>query len=130
MTPLLLDTHAWVWWAAEPGKLSVRARRTIENSRGIGISAISPWEVAMLVSKGRLTLDREVLVWVRQALALPRVELIPLSPEIAVASTNIGPGFPGDPADRILVATALRLRAPIVTRDKRLRAFGGLTTIW
>ncbi len=84
----------------------------------------------MLVSKGRLQLDRDVLLWIRQALALPRVTLIPLSPEIAVTSTTLGPGFPGDPADRILAATALRLRTPLVTRDRRLRSLKTLSTIW
>jgi PIN domain nuclease of toxin-antitoxin system len=127
---ILLDTHAWVWWAAEPRKLSPRARKAIESAEEIGVSAISPWEVAMLVSKFRLELDRDVLLWVRQALALPRVTLIPLSPEIAVASTTLGLAFPGDPADRIIAATALRLRAPLVTRDRRLRSLKTLSTIW
>ena len=127
---ILLDTHAWVWWAAEPKKLSIRARQAIEGADEISVSAISPWEVAMLVSKARLELDRDVLLWLRQALALPRVSLIPLSPEIAVTSTTLGPGFPGDPADRILAATALRLRAPLVTRDRGLRSVKSLRTIW
>jgi PIN domain nuclease of toxin-antitoxin system len=81
---ILLDTHVWVWWAAEPKKLSARARKAVESIDEIGVSAISPWEVAMLVSKGRLELDRDVLLWIRQALALPKVSLVPLSPEIAV----------------------------------------------
>jgi len=127
---ILLDTHAWVWWAAEPGKLSTRARKAIETSDEIGVSAISPWEVATLVARGRLALDRDVLIWVRQALALPKLILVPLSPEITVDSTSFGPGFPGDPADRILGATALRLRIPLVTRDRRLRAEKALQTIW
>ncbi len=127
---ILLDTHVWVWWAAEPKKLSARARKAIESTAEIGVSSISPWEVAMLVSKGRLELDRDTLTWVRQALALPGVTLIPLAPEIAVASAELGPDFPGDPADRILAATALRLRVPLVTRDRRLRAVKSLQTVW
>ncbi len=84
----------------------------------------------MLTSKGRLELDRDVLLWVRQALALPKVSLVPLSPEIAVASVALGKGFPADPADRILAATALRLRASLITRDKGLRSVPELRTIW
>ena len=127
---ILLDTHVWVWWAAEPKRLSRRARKAIEDADEIGISAISPWEVAMLVSKGRLELDRDTLLWVRQALALPKVTLVPLSPEIAVASTTLGPRFPVDPADRILAASALSLRAALVTRDRRLRSVSALQTVW
>jgi PIN domain nuclease of toxin-antitoxin system len=127
---IVLDTHAWVWWAAEPEKLSSRAKKAIEAADEISVSAISVWEVAMLVAKGRLELDRETLVWIRQALALPRVTLASLSPEIAVASTTLGTEFPGDPADRILAATALRHRAPLVTRDRRLRSMTALRTIW
>ncbi len=128
---ILLDTHVWIWWAAEtPRRLSARARRAIAESPSIAVSAISPWEVAMLVTKGRLELDRDVLVWIRQALALPRVTLVPLTPEIAVRSTRLGAGFPGDPADRILVATARELGASLVTKDRILRSAEGVRTVW
>jgi len=128
---ILLDTHAWIWWAAEtPRRLTARARRAIEDSPSIAVSAISPWEVAMLVAKGRLELDRDVLVWIRQALALPRVTLVPLTPEIAVRSTRLGAGFPGDPADRIIVASARELGASLVTKDQVLRRAEGVRTVW
>ena len=128
---ILLDTHVWIWWAAEtPRRLSARARRAISESPSIAVSAISPWEVAMLVAKGRLELDRDVLVWIRQALALPRVTLVPLTPEIAVRSTRLGAGFPGDPADRILVATARELGASLATKDAILRNAEGVRTVW
>jgi PIN domain nuclease of toxin-antitoxin system len=84
----------------------------------------------MLVAKGRLELDRDVLVWIRQALVLPRVTLVPLTPEIAVRSTRLGVGFPGDPADRILVATARELGASLVTKDAILRNAEGVRTVW
>jgi PIN domain nuclease of toxin-antitoxin system len=84
----------------------------------------------MLAFKKRIQLDRDVLVWIRQALAMPRVELLPLTPEISVAAAGFGVDFAGDPADRIIAATALELRAPLVTKDLRLRAFKQLKTIW
>ena len=71
-----------------------------------------------------------MLVWIEQALALPVVDLLPLSPEIAVASTRLAPDWPQDPSDRIIAATALHHRAPLVTRDERLRARHELRTCW
>jgi PIN domain nuclease of toxin-antitoxin system len=127
---ILLDTHAWIWWAASPARLSSRARAAIETAGDLGVAAISVWEVATLVAKGRLELDRDVLVWVRQALALPRVVLQPLTPEIAVASASLPEEFPGDPADRIIGASAQLLGVPVVSKDARLRALTRLRVIW
>jgi PIN domain nuclease of toxin-antitoxin system len=94
------------------------------------VCAISTWEVAMLVARRRLELDRDVLVWVRQALALPRMELIPLTAEIAVAASRLPAEFPGDPADRMIAAAALVGGAAIVSKDTQLRGRGELKTIW
>lgn len=127
---IVLDTHAWIWWAAEPRRLSMRAREAIAQAESLGVAAISCWEIAMLVAKGRLELDRDILVWLRQALALPRVVTLPLTPEIAVASSRLPEGFPGDPADRMIAAAALENRAPVVSKDARLRGWNGLKTIW
>ena len=84
----------------------------------------------MLAVKRRLELDRPVLAWVRQALELPGVELAPLTPEIAVRAAGLGAGFRGDPQDRVIVATALEARAPLVTKDARLRESGMVETVW
>jgi PIN domain nuclease of toxin-antitoxin system len=126
---IVLDTHAWIWWVAEPGKISARARHAIDAADALGICAISCWEVAMLVAKDRLELDRDVLLWIRQALALPRVALLPLTAEICVASALLLES-PADPADRIIAASALEHRAPVVTKDARLRSMRRLETIW
>lgn len=84
----------------------------------------------MLVEHERLRLDRDLMDWIYQALALPRVVLLPLSPEVTVKSTQLGPGFPGDPADRLIVATAILESAKLVTRDKRIRRYPAVTTLW
>jgi PIN domain nuclease of toxin-antitoxin system len=81
----------------------------------------------MLVKKNRLQLDRKTLVWISQALDLPKVVLLPLTQDIAVASAEIAQR---DPADRIIAATALSHRAALVTKDRRLRQLDEPQTIW
>jgi PIN domain nuclease of toxin-antitoxin system len=120
---LLLDTHALVWSVEERPKLGSGAKRAINIAarlNQLAVSAISPWEVALLVSKGRLNLSTDVMVWVRNALSKPGVNLIPLEPEIAVVSTRLPFDMQADPADRILVTTARHLGATLVTADQAL----------
>ena len=125
---ILLDTHAWIWAVADPRRLSSSVRRRIDAEPGIGIAAISTWEVAMLVAKGRLQLDRDVLTWLRDALALPKTTLLPLTPEVAVASTALV--LHADPSDRIIVATALEHGVDLVTADVALRKARIVRCVW
>jgi PIN domain nuclease of toxin-antitoxin system len=123
---LLLDTHTLVWSINEGPRLGVGAKESIRLAGDEGrvlVSAITPWEVALLVSKGRLTLRADVMDWVHDALAIPGVTLVPLEPEIAVASTRLPFEMHADPADRILVATARHLGATLVTADQALLEF-------
>ena len=84
----------------------------------------------MLEAKGRVRLDRPVSEWLHQVLELPGLELLPLSPGVAVRSARLPPGFHGDPADRLIVATALVEFAPLVTADEKLHRLPGLETVW
>lgn len=128
---IVLDTHVWLWWLAEPSKLSRAARQAIDEAGEIAVSAISSWEIAMLVKRRRISLDRDVATWVRQALAPARVVSQPLSSDIAVAAGLLdGDGFPGDPADRFIYATAQARRARLVTRDEKIRRFDARVTVW
>jgi len=127
---IVADTHAWVWWTASAELLSKRARRELESSSEIGVAAISCWEVAMLVEKGRLQLDRDPLTWLKQALAQPKIRLLTLTPEIAVLSSKFAAEIPGDPADRIIAATASLQRARLATKDMRLRKASSVETVW
>ena len=127
---IVLDTHAWIWWLSDPGRLSKSAAEAIRDARAIGVSAISCWEVAMLVERQKIALDRDVLDWLEEALAQPRVELLPLTPAISVRSTKLGHGFHGDPADRIIVATAVELSADLISRDDRIRAYPATRCVW
>lgn len=127
---ILLDTHAWIWWASDPDLLSRRARKAIGNASMLGIAAISCWELAMLVEKGRVTIDRPPVDWMEQSFSELSIELLPLTPVVAVRSTQLGRGFHGDPADRQIVTTAMVHAAELVTKDDRIRAFSPVTTIW
>ena len=120
---LLLDTHVLLWSASNGPRLGRHAGKAIEHASREGrlaVSAITPWEIALLESKRRITLQKDVLEWVREALAKPGVNLIPLEPEIAVGSVRLPLEMHPDPADRILVATARHLGATLVTADKGL----------
>ncbi len=127
MSLVLLDTHAWVWLLNGDPKLNPKAVKAIERSlseEAVLLSAISPWEVAMLVSKGRLTLDRDVGEWVDTAVSIPGIRLEPISPEIAVASTRLPGNIHSDPADRLIAATARHLGALLITDDQLLLNYG------
>ena len=84
----------------------------------------------MLVRRGRLELDRDVRMWIHEALEMARVEMLPLDPDSAIDAADLMPGVPGDPADRMIAAIALRQRAPLVTKDRQLQAFPRLQTVW
>lgn len=127
MSVVLLDTHAWVWLLNGSPKISQKALKAIERSladEAVLLSAISPWEVAMLVSKGRLTLDRDVGEWVQSAVGIPGIRIEPITPEITVASTRLPGIIHTDPADRLIAATARHLGAVLVTDDQMLLDYG------
>ena len=127
MSLVLLDTHVWVWLLNGDQKLSAKALKAIECSlaeEAVLLSTISPWEVAMLVSKDRLRLDRDVSEWVQAAVSIPGIRVEPLSPEIAVASTRLPGELHSDPADRMIAATARHVGATLVTEDQKLLDYG------
>ncbi|MEO5741865.1 MAG: type II toxin-antitoxin system VapC family toxin [Vicinamibacterales bacterium] len=113
---ILLDTHIWVWWANSTADLRPNHLASINDhlATGLFVSVISVWEVAKLMEKGRLKLDRPVDEWIEAAILLPGVVLQPLTPTIAVAACQLPPPFHADPADQILVATARELNVPIL----------------
>jgi PIN domain nuclease of toxin-antitoxin system len=121
---LLLDTHCWIW--AQLGllqNLSRAALQSIKNAEREGnlrISVISVWELAMLEQRGRIALPMNVRTWVDQALSKPGISVAPLTSEIAIESVNLPGELHGDPADRMLVATARMLGATLLTKDARL----------
>ncbi len=126
----ILDTHAWIWSVSEPARLGRGARRVLERARRVGVPAICCLEVAALAARGRITLDRPPLEWLQDALGMPRVELIALSPAVAVKAAGLPSSFPGDPADRLIVATALVEAGTLVTKDERIQRSSLVPTVW
>ncbi len=124
---VLLDTHIWVWLVNGDKRLrSLRFLNFINemaNASKIFVSIISVWEVAMLEAKGKISLPFSCLEWVHRALRAPGVSLSSLTPEIAVESSRLPGEFHGDPADRILVATAKSLGVWLVTQDDRILTY-------
>jgi len=122
---IVLDTHIWVWWVHGDDKLPPAHKAYIQDNEnaGLGISAISCWEVAKLVEYDRLSLPVPVGEWLDQALAYPGMRLLELTPRIAVDSTQLPGTFHRDPADQIIVATARVYDCPLVTLDGKILAY-------
>lgn len=131
---IVLDTHALVWWVSDPRRVPLKARRLVDaasrTTDAIAVSSISIWEVALLVARGRLKLTLDTDTWIANLQALPFLTFVPVDNHIAFRSVQLE-GFPHrDPADRIIVATALGLNATLVTADKRLWAYRPVATVW
>jgi PIN domain nuclease of toxin-antitoxin system len=127
---IILDTHAWIWYVTESDKISINALNKIKDVDVCGVSAISCWEIAMLISKGRLKLNVSTKEWINKALNYNKIELIPLSPDISISSTELDKSFHNDPADRIITATALVFDCELITKDKKISNYSKVKTIW
>ena len=131
--PIVLDTHAWIWWVTEDRRLSRRALRLIQEARRSGpilLSMISVWEVAKKIEKKQLVLDRPLREWMEQALGVAGLHLVELTPAILIESCDLPQPFHGDPADQIIVASARHHRAHLVTKDRDLSSYPHVQTIW
>jgi len=119
---ILLDTHVWVWWVHGDERLTANQLEIIQANETdtIGVSAISCWEIAKFVERGRLELPVPLEEWFEQALGYPGIRILELTPEIAVESTRLPGEFHRDPADQIIVATARILKCSLVTSDERI----------
>lgn len=130
---IVLDTHVWIWWVSNPAFLSEPAKQIIDEAvtkRDVLISSISTWEVAILVSRGRLKLTMSPADWVAASEALPFFDFVPVSNSIALKSVQLPGTLHNDPADRIIIATAISLGAVLVTKDEKIRNYEHVKTVW
>ena len=124
---ILLDTHTWIWLFNGSTELSQDAIEQINlagNQGKVFISAISVWELSMLVAKDRVTLSKPIHQWVKDSFNQPGVNLSSMLPEIAIESSFLPGEFHGDPADRIIVSTARINSLILLTRDKKILSYG------
>ena len=131
--PIVLDTHAWLWWVAGDQRLSTGAYAAIREGlveRSLWISAISIWEVAKKVEKRKLVLDRSLDDWLDLATDHEGLQVAELTRSVLVESCRLPGPLAGDPADQIIAATARARGAALVTKDARLRDYEHLHTVW
>ena len=124
---VLVDTHVLLWWIEDRGRLSPAQAEVVEaagEGTPILVSDISLWEIAMLVHKGRIRLALPLRAWLERAVAPPLVQRVGISPAVAAEVAALPESFHGDPADRILVATARVFGCTLVTADERIVASG------
>jgi len=130
---IVLDTHVLVWWVSGNAALSKKAKALISRELKGGqiiVSAITAWEIAMLVAREKLLLSMDVEQWLSTVAEIPALQFFPLDIEVAAKSVLLPGTFHKDPADRMIVATARKLAAPLVTKDEKLRAYPHVKTIW
>jgi PIN domain nuclease of toxin-antitoxin system len=125
---IVADTHAIIWWVLSPHILSARARDAFDGAI-IGVTPTSCYEIARLIVRQRVEIDEDPQDWLENLLMLPRVVLLPLTLDVASAASKL-PDAISDPADRLIVATALQARVPLVTKDRKIIASGIVPTIW
>jgi len=132
----LLDTQAWIWSVLDSPRLSRRARAALAGlapEERVGLAAISLKETAWHLARGRIEVSEAFgpwPLWLRTAARSPRVEILPLTADIAVESEQLGAGFPPDPADALIAATARVHDLTLVTSDRRIRKARVVRTLW
>jgi PIN domain nuclease of toxin-antitoxin system len=127
---IILDTHIWIGYIDDPASLPERALSDIRSGReSVGISSISVWEVLMLERRGRLELRIPANLWVEKCERLALFHFVPVDNTIARLAVELPEPIHSDPADRIIIATALSLGATLFTRDQKILAYPHVRTL-
>lgn len=116
---VLLDSHVVHWWSAEPERISDAATRALDEADELAVAAVSWFELAWLATHERIVVSIPVRSWLDQL--APRVRTLPLTPAVAATAVSLPSTFPGDPADRLIYATAVEHGLRLITKDGKLR---------
>ena len=130
---IVADTHIIIWNALKPERLSQKAKEAISRANkedGIIFCEISLWEIAMLIKKGRISIEIGYQQFIKLVLESSNYVLRGITPEIAELSAQLLSHISGDPADSIIAATSIIENTKLVTADKKLRQSGEIVTIW
>lgn len=124
---LLLDTHVWIWLAEGNPIISPTTRKAIDRAQKrdhLLIAPISVWEISMLVQRKRIALEMDLSDWLKQWVESPGILIAEFSLQVALLSNRLPGTIHGDPADRILIASAYENNAVLVTADEKILEFG------
>ena len=130
---IVLDTQTLVWWVNGDATLTKKVRAAIDGECDGGqiiVSAISAWEITMLVDREKLVLSMDVESWPATVLGIDGMQFWPVDVEISTKSVRLPGNFHKDPADSVIVATARKLAVPLVTKDDKIRNYAHVKTIW
>lgn len=131
---IILDTHVLLWWVSGQHPLSRKAASLIAKNIGVArsilVSTISAWEIAMLVSSGRLVLSMDIDSWLAEVARIPAIAFIPVDNSVAVKSTQLPGDFHKDPVDRMIVALARHLSLELITADEKILQYAHVKTVW
>ena len=128
---ILMDTHVWLWWEFNPDFIPTQvvcALDEAESCHELFVSAVSVWEIATKVALGKLELPCSAREWVDETSRAGTLTILPLTPDVALASAELPSPFHRDPADRLIVAQARRRRATLVTADRKILAYPHVKT--
>jgi len=119
VTTVVLDSHVVHWWSAEPNRISRAAGEALSEADELAVAAISWFELAWLAEHERIIVTIPIRSWLEQLAA--QVRTLPLTPAIAAGAVSLPSSFPGDPADRLIYATAIEHGSRLITKDRKLR---------